>query len=134
MVCLSRPYHFRYFKGCLPKILLGPFLNTLAHMIMLSRGVFVFFETKAQCWTVSFPDRVIELTAASAKVYLVGNFVMFALLQLTKQCLLMVLFFGNILTKSSVLDELIITFYCVKLKASSGKMNPFDKNTSATFT
>ena len=27
MVCLRRPYHFKYFKGCLPQILLGPFLN-----------------------------------------------------------------------------------------------------------
>ena len=23
MVCLSRPYHFKYFKGCLPQISLG---------------------------------------------------------------------------------------------------------------
>ena len=28
MVCLSRPYHFKFFKGCLPQILLSPFLNT----------------------------------------------------------------------------------------------------------
>ena len=26
---LSRPYHLKYFKGCLPQILLGPFLNYL---------------------------------------------------------------------------------------------------------
>ena len=32
VVCLGRPYHFRFFKGCLPKILLGPFLNTWSHM------------------------------------------------------------------------------------------------------
>ena len=31
-VCLGRLYHFKFFKGCLPKILLGPFLNTLTHM------------------------------------------------------------------------------------------------------
>ena len=24
------PHHFKFFKGCLPQILLGPFLNTLA--------------------------------------------------------------------------------------------------------
>ena len=24
--CLGRPYHFKFFKGCLPQILLGPFL------------------------------------------------------------------------------------------------------------
>ena len=31
MVCLSRSYHFKFSKGCLPQILLGPFLNTLSH-------------------------------------------------------------------------------------------------------
>ena len=29
---LSRPYHFKFFKGCLPQILLGPFLNTLTKL------------------------------------------------------------------------------------------------------
>ena len=29
MVYLNRPYHFKFFKDCLPQILLGPFLNTL---------------------------------------------------------------------------------------------------------
>ena len=29
MVCLSKPYPFKFFKGCLPQILLGPLLNTL---------------------------------------------------------------------------------------------------------
>ena len=29
MVCLSRPYSFKFFKDCLPQISLGPFLNTL---------------------------------------------------------------------------------------------------------
>ena len=32
--CVSRPYSFKFFKGCLPKILLGPFLNTLSHLIV----------------------------------------------------------------------------------------------------
>ena len=32
MVCLRRTYHFKFFKGCLPQILLGPFLNTLSQM------------------------------------------------------------------------------------------------------
>ena len=27
------PYPFKFFKGCLPQILFGPFLNTLPHMI-----------------------------------------------------------------------------------------------------
>ena len=32
MVCLGRPYHFNFFKGCLPQILLGPFLHILTHL------------------------------------------------------------------------------------------------------
>ena len=32
MFFLGRPYHFIFFKGCLPQILLGSFLNTLTHM------------------------------------------------------------------------------------------------------
>ena len=30
----SRPYHFNFFKGSLPQILLGPFLNTLPHFFL----------------------------------------------------------------------------------------------------
>ena len=74
------------------------------------------------------PERVNELTTASAKVFLVGNFVMFALLWV------MVLLFGDILTKCSLSDEFVITFYCTELKVHSGKMNPFNKIISATFT
>ena len=33
MVCLGRPYHFKFFKGSLPQILLRPFLNNLTHMM-----------------------------------------------------------------------------------------------------
>ena len=32
MVCLGRPYHLKLFKGCLPQILLGSFLNNLTHI------------------------------------------------------------------------------------------------------
>ena len=32
MVCLERPHHFRFFKGCLLQILFGSFLNTLSQM------------------------------------------------------------------------------------------------------
>ena len=31
MVYLSRPYHFKVFKSCLPQISLGPYLNTWTH-------------------------------------------------------------------------------------------------------
>ena len=39
MVCPSRPYHFKFFKGCLPQSSLGPFLNTLSHIQMHSDNV-----------------------------------------------------------------------------------------------
>ena len=32
MVCLGRPYQFKFFRGCLSQFLLGPFLNTLTHI------------------------------------------------------------------------------------------------------
>ena len=35
MVCLSRPNHFHFVKGCLQQILPGPFLNILTHIICL---------------------------------------------------------------------------------------------------
>ena len=34
MVYISRPYPFIFFKGCLPYILLCPFLNTLSQMFL----------------------------------------------------------------------------------------------------
>ena len=42
---LSKLYHFKFFKGCLPQILLGPFLNTLIHIIsiIICFSVFLFF-------------------------------------------------------------------------------------------
>ena len=32
---LGRPYTFKFFKGCLPQILFGPFLNALSHIHFL---------------------------------------------------------------------------------------------------
>ena len=45
MVCLSTPYHFRFAKGCLPQILLGPFLNTLPHMILVFKATDIVYGT-----------------------------------------------------------------------------------------
>ena len=36
-------YPLKFFKGCLPQILLGPFLNTLSHLIH-AQMVFIFSE------------------------------------------------------------------------------------------
>ena len=30
----NRPYHFNFFKGCIPQILLGPFWNTLSQILL----------------------------------------------------------------------------------------------------
>ena len=40
---LSRPYHFQFLNGCLPQISLGPFLNTLSHISIISVGYASFF-------------------------------------------------------------------------------------------
>ena len=37
-LCSGRPYHFKFFNGCLPQILLGPFLNTLSQIIFANKG------------------------------------------------------------------------------------------------
>ena len=36
MICLSIPYLFKFFKGCLPQIFFGPYLNTLSHILFPS--------------------------------------------------------------------------------------------------
>ena len=41
MVSLGRPYHLKIFEGYLPQILLGPFLNSLAHTMTLYLKQFV---------------------------------------------------------------------------------------------
>ena len=42
MVCLGTPYHFKFFKGCLPSISLGSFLNTLNQMSVLHQSMYIF--------------------------------------------------------------------------------------------
>ena len=39
MVRLGIPYHFKFFKGCLPQIFLGSFLNTLSYFCTLIKGL-----------------------------------------------------------------------------------------------
>ena len=40
IICLSRPYHFKFFKGCLPQNLLGPFLDNLIHLLNALNQIF----------------------------------------------------------------------------------------------
>ena len=44
---LKRTNHFKFFKGCLPQILLGPFLNTLS--CILSRALMANYHELRSC-------------------------------------------------------------------------------------
>ena len=44
MVCLSRPYHFRFFKGCGPEILFRPFLNILTRLLNYTKQTFYMID------------------------------------------------------------------------------------------
>ena len=63
-VCLGRPYHFKFFKGCLPQILLGPFLNTLTQMIFkmgftcMRIQVFsgIIYHVNAELWVLKISE------------------------------------------------------------------------------
>ena len=54
MICLSRPYPFKIFKGCLPEILLGRHLNTLSEVLCKIGRLknFITFTEKHLCWDV----------------------------------------------------------------------------------
>ena len=67
MVCLFRPYPFKFFKGCLPQTLFGLFLNTLsqirydctksktAAILIFQKHLFLFQQDfKLQCKTFYF--------------------------------------------------------------------------------
>ena len=41
-ICLRRPYHFKFFKGCLLQISLGPFLSTLSQLSFAMSNSSVF--------------------------------------------------------------------------------------------
>ena len=52
MVCLSRLYYFKFFKGCIQQILLGPLLNTLSQVPLTFRDE----------WRVTVVYRVYKLS------------------------------------------------------------------------
>ena len=51
-----RPHHFKFFKGCLPQVLHGPFLNTLTHLI--ANGSIKIPQTT--CFWNNFPAMLIS--------------------------------------------------------------------------
>ena len=61
-ICLSRPYSFKFLKGCLPQILLSPLLNTLSHIFMLNS---FFLQTITQATENQYQ--------ASKKMFKVSN-------------------------------------------------------------
>ena len=74
---LKRPYHFKFFKGCLPQILLGPFLNTLSHILRLFFLQFVNKTITAGFLVINI--LVMRLTAGlqcvlSLPIFLVSKF------------------------------------------------------------
>ena len=38
-IIVEKSYSFKFFKGCLPQILLGPFLNTLSHLVLFQKSM-----------------------------------------------------------------------------------------------
>ena len=61
MVCLSRSYPYKFFKGGLPQILLGPFLNTLSHLkcsflrkqlAAKNHVMIIWIKTQVQKWNL----------------------------------------------------------------------------------
>ena len=44
MVCLGIQYPFKFFKSCLPQILVGPLLNTLPHIVILAGNLIVNYH------------------------------------------------------------------------------------------
>ena len=57
MIWLGRPYHFKLFKGWLPQIFLGPFLNAYSQINPLSsmQSLHRYFPTEMMVLMHSFP-------------------------------------------------------------------------------
>ena len=57
MVCLSIAYHFRFFKGCLTQILLGPFLKPVQNVSRKSKFRRIIVQTiQKSDWVIVTPD------------------------------------------------------------------------------
>ena len=52
MVCLSRPYPLKFFKGCLPQNLLNSLLNTFSHISLPGKTILLgsFLNTLAHMY------------------------------------------------------------------------------------
>ena len=54
---LRWPYHFKFFKGCLPQILLDLFLNTLIQVLLCVKEVSLFKNIEDAAFVVSLTIR-----------------------------------------------------------------------------
>ena len=54
MVCLSKPYPFTFFKSCLPRISLGPFLNTLSRIFYEFLIFKIFVNITRGYWVITY--------------------------------------------------------------------------------
>ena len=61
MVCY-RPYPFKFFKGCLPQIILGPLLSTLSHITIHPDSGVISRETYFGPYQTFMMDRYCEST------------------------------------------------------------------------
>ena len=76
MVCLSRLHHFKFFKGCLPQIFLGPFLNTLTRImnafISYLKNIYIFTPNSIKYFnftlTASNSPSIYLLSASNANI------------------------------------------------------------------
>ena len=51
--CFGRPFHFKFFKGCLPQILFGLFLNTLTYIVLKLVPIVIMLKISNSSGTLS---------------------------------------------------------------------------------
>ena len=72
--CLSRPYSFKFFKGCLPQVLLGPFLNICSIYVYRSHLNFSLENMSLLLITVLFSKVKEQFLPAITAVSYMSNF------------------------------------------------------------
>ena len=98
MVYLSRPYPFKYFKGCLPQNLLSPLLNTLSHLILMSSWRFTNLKENSlirhhkKFYSEFLKNDILELKNRFLEFYLHQE-----LLNFSKSCNIFLLIYMNVL-------------------------------------
>ena len=106
MVCLGRPYRFKFFKRCILQILFGQFLNTLTHMVLNPcKSEFISFGKTNENKVITYHE--IQLK----KNLLLGNCLVLQLLLFVR---------GKLGTSKTDYGDTLSNMLCL-LKFSSGK-------------